>query len=84
MFIDNNDSANLSATGLAPQSRIDWTILRSSSGYAWHITDGGGVASWSDGVSSAYAVRPVFYLDNTINIASGDGSLNNPYMIMNA
>ena len=27
------------------------------------------------------SVRPIFYLNNTININSGNGLINNPYMI---
>ena len=47
---------------------------------AWSVSSDGYVNN--DYVSSAYAVRPVFYLTSDVKITStGNGSLENPYII---
>ena len=36
---------------------------------------------YSDKITSKYYVRPEFYLDGKVNIKSGNGSLDNPYVL---
>ena len=36
---------------------------------------------YSDRITSKYYVRPEFYLDGKVNIKSGNGSLDNPYVL---
>ncbi len=62
----------------------EWTISRiDDCGYdAWEINFEGDVTdSYSRGVEAANGVRPVFYLDSSTKITSGDGSKTNPFRL---
>ncbi len=56
----------------------DWTISRISGGgtSAWYVSNTGGASS--SGAAMYSGVRPVFYLDSSTKIESGDGSKTNP------
>ena len=72
----NNDTSN---------SSHEWTISRygtNSGSIDAYIVYSSGFVGRSY-VGSAYGVRPVFYLTSNVKISTnGDGSLNNPYMII--
>ena len=77
IFPDNNNASDSS----------EFTISRFGDGgggyyYAWSIFIS--IRLSSAGVhSTIYAIRPVFYLTNNVKITmDGDGSINNPYMIV--
>ncbi len=40
-----------------------------------------GYVNRNNNVINAYSARPVFYLNSSVSITNGDGSLNNPYLI---
>ncbi len=78
MHISNNDSGT--------PSSYEWTMSRygklSNGVYrAWYVYSNGSVNY--DGVYNTFAVRPVFYLESNVELAtkSGDGSITNPYLI---
>ena len=60
----------------------EWTISRRSDGTsrAFRVGSAGNV-SGGNGVFNAYAVRPVFYLNSSINYVSGSGSSADPIRI---
>ncbi len=59
----------------------EWTISRTTDlgFYAWYI-DGLGSVNCLE-VTTAFNVRPVFYLDATTKIAGGEGTHDNPYRL---
>ncbi|MDD4795947.1 MAG: hypothetical protein PHG03_05280, partial [Bacilli bacterium] len=59
----------------------EWTITPHSSGsnHVWHVGYGGYV--YNNGASIGYGVRPSLYLKSNTTIISGDGSLDNPYVL---
>lgn len=62
----------------------EWTISISSSDtkYTWAVAGVGLIAgSGSAYVNSTTNTRPSFYLTSSVNFASGDGTLQNPYRI---
>ncbi len=79
MYFLNNDTN-------APNKGYELTMSRygyySSNGtyYAWLVNSGGGVTRGN--LNSTYSVRPVFYLVPSIEI-SGEGTIANPYIIVN-
>ena len=60
-------------------SDTDWTMPRSSSYYAWFVTSNGRVSSTS--MIYPFAVRPVFYLNSTVNWKSGTGISTDPFIV---
>ena len=63
---------------------IEWIITRHSPDmdYAFTISSIGAVFSYSYNVyNSILAVRPVFFLESSTILKSGDGTINNPYRI---
>ncbi len=60
----------------------EWTISRRSDhgNDAWSVIDSGN-AKISSGVVLNYGVRPVFYLDSSTKIASGEGTHDNPFRL---
>ncbi len=47
--------------------------------YAWFVNNNG---DWGyDDLSLAYGVRPVFYLESSAKISSGDGTKENPFIL---
>ena len=87
----NNDSINLTSSPLVPSSdpldNIEKTmsysgkmlgVTRYRSWTLWEYDDSNIIGSY---LNVDDVVRPVFYLNNTINIISGDGTATNPYII---
>lgn len=77
MHLSNNDSG-------APVSHA-WTMSRLgkfTSYRAWIVSSNGNVNHF--GMDNIFVVRPVFYLESNIEFSSnsGNGSINNPYMIL--
>ena len=73
VHLSNNDKEN-----------YEWTMARFGDvgGYhAYTITYDGYI--WEDGVDGLRGVRPVFYLTTDTKVSSGDGSLENPFIIEN-
>ncbi len=62
----------------------EWTITpdSSNSSYAFYIHSSGEV-SYHFGVSNGYATRPVLYLKSSVYVVDGNGSITNPYILMN-
>mgnify|MGYP004673415553 CR=1 FL=1 len=65
------------------KSTTEWTLSRrgSNAGYfeAWSVASSGFVSGIF--VYTAYGTRPVFYLTSNESTSSGDGSLENPFII---
>ena len=59
---------------------MEWTLTPSSSGGVIDIDDAGWCAGGA-GVSNGFATRPVVYLDSSVFIIEGNGSITNPYII---
>ena len=59
----------------------DWTLtsLSNNSYYTFYINTDGGLTSYFSGLS--YAVRPVLFLKSDVTISSGNGTIDNPYVI---
>ncbi len=63
----------------------EWTMSRygynsSSSRYnAWRV-DSNGKVDWGS-LTNSYAVRPVFYLESSVEITGGTGTIADPFMI---
>ena len=74
MHQSNNDTT---------KSTWEWTLSRrgayAGEFAAWFVFDVGLVRD--DGVYTAYAVRPVFYLTSNQAILGGNGSLDDPFML---
>ena len=60
---------------------LEWTISRyaDNASYVFNVSSTGRVSS--DSASSAFGVRPVFYLSSSVNYASGSGSATDPITI---
>ena len=60
----------------------EWTITPNSSdyGYAFVVDDYGG-RSYSGSTDRGYGVRPVLYLDSSVYLIDGNGTVSNPYII---
>ena len=63
------------------QNGFEWTLSPNSSDatYAWNI--GSTYALNINSASYGYAARPVLNLSSSVYIVSGDGSLNNPFVL---
>ena len=62
-----------------------WTMnsYSSSSSYqGWYVNSDAGNFSYANVNGTSYYIRPVFYLDSTVNL-SGSGTENDPYEIIN-
>ncbi len=65
----------------------DWTVSRISGdgSHAWNVERTGGASNYhnenNDLVSIGYGARPVFYLESSTKIKSGDGSKTNPFRL---
>lgn len=61
---------------------IEWllTLDSSKSENAWYVSRGN-VGCSSGGGYGGYGARPVFYLDSSLGLLSGDGSEGNPYVV---
>jgi len=64
----------------------EWTMIRKvwpenyDYNIVWRVSVNGYIAGDTPNVPDRYA-RPVFYLQNAIKVISGDGTINNPYLI---
>lgn len=58
-----------------------WLLNPSEDG-VWYVFGEGGIKSKSnDSEKSLYGIRPVIYLNSTVNFKNGDGTESNPYTI---
>ena len=64
----------------APNTNYEWTISRASTNYAWFVSSSGDVNSYNK-MTNSYSVRPVFYLQASERIASGSGTITDPYIL---
>ena len=75
MYQSNNDTT---------KSATEWTFSRygayGSYFCAWYVT-GSGYVYHEYSVNKAYGARPVFYLTIDTKVSTGDGSLENPFII---
>ena len=75
--IPKNDSAS-------PNSTLEWTLMRADNKRIWGIDNSSGfpfsngMGMWMD---RSYSVRPVFFLKATETIASGSGTITDPYIL---
>ena len=60
-----------------------WTLNTSNDNKAYYIHSGGGINNDLGNNESlySYGVRPVIYLNSNVEIVSGDGTKENPYII---
>jgi hypothetical protein len=60
-----------------------WLVNTDSYNKAWYVTTNGGVSNVvnTDNNYYSYGVRPVIMINSDINYQSGDGSLENPFVI---
>ena len=71
IHLNNNDWNSPSESELT-MSRRDYNVIS-------FVGSDGNI--WLDYLTSAYSVRPVFYLTSDIKITSGTGTIDNPYII---
>ena len=79
----NTSWIELSKNDSGAPNGFDWSITSYNSIAPWHIGNGGVLGS---GTSDAYAdarhsVRPVFFLSASETIASGSGTITDPYIL---
>ena len=60
-------------------SDVEWTMSRYDSYYAWYVVNNGGV--YGDLMAYSFAVRPVIYLNSTVNWNSGTGTIDDPFIV---
>ena len=85
IHLSKNDTPETSS----PSDIYEWVITRRNftnpvgltSYYNYAIEDDGKIGWWKCSNSMAYLIRPVFYLTSDIKIASGTGTIDNPYII---
>jgi len=92
-YINNSNSTNYSSSWLKPDNYSDnyygeWTITRSGwdgvNNCAWDIDwweDETATLQSTYDVSVTRSIRPVFYLNNEVELVNGSGSSESPYMI---
>ena len=75
IFLSKNDSE--------PPKNIEWLMPRQQGTWAWliHINNGTAAANMYSGLSSVYDVRPVFFLNASETISSGNGTIDDPYIL---
>ena len=59
---------------------VEWTLMRNSSKYLLSLDTDGMLSAYCAPESGRY-LRPVLYLDSSVYVIDGDGSLDNPYII---
>jgi len=83
----DTDATNCKGTAWLLQSNgtntNQWLITPYSSGSsaAWHVDSSGWVYSYRNVYYAGRGVRPVLYLDSTVDFGSGDGTQNTPFQI---
>ena len=86
LFIQNglNDQQNTPPGSAAPSAGAEWTMTRYGYNdvhyYAWDVGKG---AAYNTGLTTTYAVRPVFYIDSSMIKLKGTGIIGDPYYITN-
>ena len=88
LFIQNglNGVSNTPSESIAPTNDAEWTMTmegKSGSRYRARIVFSNGAVNGAL-LDTAYAVRPVFYLESDINIIGGVGTVTDPYIISSA
>ena len=78
---DNYGSTATGADNWLNNGTSYWTISRDNSTHntAFYINNNGTLSSST--VENTYQIRPVFYLNSTVHLASGEGSQASPYRI---
>ena len=79
-----NGTTNTPAEATDPVAENEWTMTRSGGGsgvvlHAWYVHFGGNVSTHQS--PQMFAIRPVFYLKGSVNITSGNGDINSPYIL---
>ncbi len=74
-----NSWIHLSKNDTNPPNTDEWTISRSNTSLAWFVGSSGNV--YSNNMTLTYSVRPVFYLRSGERIASGSGTITDPYIL---
>ena len=63
-------------------AKDEWTMTPYSSVSVNHVMSNGTVHSYQNGIFSyKYAARPTFYLKPTVKYVSGDGTIDNPFIV---
>ncbi len=80
--IYNYNQDNISTSNWMYMGLYEWTITRRTDNWydAFRVDSGGRVDNWTV-YSIDHCVRPTFYLKSSTEIASGDGTLGNPYRL---
>ena len=78
------DSSTCAGQSWLYKTGYEWTITPSSSNseYAFSLDYYGSLNSISN-VHSGHSVRPVLYLSSSVYKITGDGTISNPYIILN-
>ncbi len=85
-----NSWLHIKNNGIPNNACYEWTMTRygdTGTGgtvpniYAWEIVGFGNVGA--NNVEDRLVIRPVFYLQSTVNIVNGDGTSSNPFIIEN-
>ena len=58
-----------------------WTLNTSKDNKVWYIFDEGGIND--DSLTNSYGIRPSIILNSNVEYVSGDGTIENPYIIEN-
>ena len=76
IYLLNNDTN-------PPNTNREFTISRYSTNTAWYVLIGGGGGGLDViyNMTFAHSIRPVFYLRATETISSGNGTINDPYIL---
>ncbi len=74
-----NSWIHLTKNDTSAPYNYEWIILRRNSYEAWCVNSGGDVGSLT--MTYTHSVRPVFYLQASERIASGSGTLTDPYIL---
>ena len=80
----NSDQSNCRDTSwLRDTTSVQWTMTQrsNSSSHAFHIYSSGYVYS-TNAVRNSSACRPVIYLKTTVQVIAGDGTVENPYVLL--
>jgi len=77
----NTSWIHLSKNDTSAPSGYEWIISRHSTINAWLVRSDGKVSFSTYGMTDSYSVRPVFYLRSGERIASGSGTIDDPYIL---
>ena len=76
----NTSWLNINNVGIA-NLYGDWSITRVNTNKVWILHCGGIADSWGGSIDSGRPTRPVFFIGATERIASGSGTITDPYIL---